>query len=159
MITPVIIYHDNCFDGIAAAWATSKGLNQLDQEFEENNLERTQLFIPRSYGQSQLEIGQLHNKDVYIVDFSFPRETMIHINKTANSLLVLDHHKTAQADCEGLEFCVFDMNRSGAGMAWDHFFTAPRPKLIDYIEDRDLWQFKLPASKEIHAYSDSCDGL
>lgn len=44
------------------------------------------------------------------------------------------------------------MARSGAGMTWDFFFPAePRPKLIDHIEDRDLWLFKLDGTREIQA--------
>jgi len=63
---------------------------------------------------------------------------------------VLDHHKTAEADCAGLSYCTFDMNRSGAGITWDHFHPAePRPWVVDYVEDRDLWRFKLPNSEEL----------
>jgi oligoribonuclease NrnB/cAMP/cGMP phosphodiesterase (DHH superfamily) len=47
------------------------------------------------------------------------------------------------------------MSRSGAGMAWDHFHQSTRPPLIDYIEDRDLWAWKLPHSKEILAAFES----
>ena len=44
------------------------------------------------------------------------------------------------------------MTRSGAGMAWDFFHPMiPRPLFIDYIEDRDLWQWKLPYSREFSA--------
>jgi oligoribonuclease NrnB/cAMP/cGMP phosphodiesterase (DHH superfamily) len=44
------------------------------------------------------------------------------------------------------------MNRSGAGITWDFFFPGqPRPRLIDHIEDRDLWRFKLPHTREIQA--------
>jgi uncharacterized protein (DUF433 family) len=50
------------------------------------------------------------------------------------------------------EICHFDMNRSGAGMAWDYCYPGEkRHWLIDYTEDRDLWRFKLPHSKEISA--------
>jgi oligoribonuclease NrnB/cAMP/cGMP phosphodiesterase (DHH superfamily) len=78
---------------------------------------------------------------------------MIQLEKQNKFLVVLDHHKTAQANCEGLDFCTFDMNRSGAGITWDYFHNGrPRPKLVDYMEDRDLWRFALPKSKEIFAY-------
>ena len=48
-------------------------------------------------------------------------------------------------------FARFDMGRSGAGLAWDHFHPGPRPKLIDHIEDRDLWCFDLPDTRQIQA--------
>jgi oligoribonuclease NrnB/cAMP/cGMP phosphodiesterase (DHH superfamily) len=56
------------------------------------------------------------------------------------------------------------MNRSGAGMAWDYFTldvdegvpqTLPRPALVNYVEDRDLWNWKLPNSREINHYISS----
>ena len=93
--------------------------------------------------------------------------------RIANSVLVLDHHKTAQDDLldiegpEGWEpwisetnsggegsklAAVFDMNRSGAGLTWDFFFPATaRPKLLNHIEDRDLWRFALEGTREIQA--------
>lgn len=79
------------------------------------------------------------------------------------SLLVLDHHKSAQKDLAGLDFCTFDMNRSGARMAFDYFrewarqddntahIYADAEKLVEYVQDRDLWRWGLPESKEINA--------
>lgn len=71
-------------------------------------------------------------------------------------------HEHMQDLCENAHIngapirCVFDTDRSGAGIAWDFFHPGePRPKLIDYVEDRDLWRFKLPASREIHAWCGS----
>jgi hypothetical protein len=38
---------------------------------------------------------------------------------------------------------IFDMNRSGAGLAWDYFQPmTSRLRFIDYLEDRDLWRFR-----------------
>jgi hypothetical protein len=54
---------------------------------------------------------------------------------------------------------VFDMDRSGAGITWDILHTDRRFEhsdspswLVDYVEDRDLWRFRLPRSKEINAF-------
>ncbi len=45
-----------------------------------------------------------------------------------------------------------DMTRSGALMAWEHFFSdTPAPMKIKHISDRDLWQFKLDGTREVHA--------
>ncbi|MCI0350708.1 MAG: DHHA1 domain-containing protein, partial [Acidobacteriales bacterium] len=42
--------------------------------------------------------------------------------------------------------------RSGAMMAWQHFFPdVPAPRLIEHIQDRDLWRFALPGTREIQA--------
>jgi oligoribonuclease NrnB/cAMP/cGMP phosphodiesterase (DHH superfamily) len=49
----------------------------------------------------------------------------------------------------------FDMNHSGARLSWDFFHPGhPPPKLINYIEDRDLWKWELPYSKEFSAAFD-----
>jgi oligoribonuclease NrnB/cAMP/cGMP phosphodiesterase (DHH superfamily) len=53
---------------------------------------------------------------------------------------------------------VFDMDRSGAQIAWDFFFPdKPRPMLVDYVGDRDLWRFNLPGSREVNAFIFSHD--
>jgi oligoribonuclease NrnB/cAMP/cGMP phosphodiesterase (DHH superfamily) len=74
----------------------------------------------------------------------------------ANDLRVIDHHKTAMEDCRDLDFCIFNMERSGAGMAWEYFFyDEPCPDWILRIEDRDLWKFVYPDTKTIQAYISS----
>ena len=40
------------------------------------------------------------NTFVVIVDFSWPRATLLEMKKKAKSLVVLDHHQTAQAEAE-----------------------------------------------------------
>jgi hypothetical protein len=48
------------------------------------------------------------------------------------------------------------MDRSGAGMSWDHFFPGePRPWFIDYIEDRDIWKWEHIHSREALAFIDT----
>jgi oligoribonuclease NrnB/cAMP/cGMP phosphodiesterase (DHH superfamily) len=51
----------------------------------------------------------------------------------------------------------FDLERSGAGIAWDELHGADtRPDLINYIEDRDLWRFKYGEdTKTFHAFISS----
>lgn len=136
-----VIYHKNCFDGYGAAWVAHGFLTKLGVDAE---------YIPATYGDPVPEFAEgQHN--VYILDFSYPRAVLEEL-ATKHNIVVLDHHKTAQANCEGLGFCIFDMERSGAGLTWDYFSpNRPRPPLVNYIEDRDLWRFKLPKSKEIHA--------
>jgi oligoribonuclease NrnB/cAMP/cGMP phosphodiesterase (DHH superfamily) len=130
----LIIYHANCMDGFCAAWL----LHKLHPNAE---------FIPMNYGQSPPDVS---GKNVIIADFSFKRPILLEMKEKAQSLLVLDHHKTAQADLEGLDFCVFDMNKSGARIVQDFYQFSPT-KLVDYTEDRDLWRWKLLQSKEVNA--------
>lgn len=108
---------------------------------------------------------EVTGKDVLVLDFSWrTREQNLELSRLARSFRILDHHKTAQATLEGLPFATFDMERSGAGLAWDFLFGAhmpadsphiivrPRPWYVNYVEDRDLWRKALPNTDEINAY-------
>ena len=46
------------------------------------------------------------------------------------------------------------MNKSGAMLAWEYArgTAIEVPKKILYVQDRDLWQWKLEHSKEVSAY-------
>jgi len=134
----VVIYHKDCFDGMAAAWAVNKYLR-------EKGIVEIQL-VPATYGDIPPNVI---DKTVTIVDFSYPQAVLNQMIKEARSLIVLDHHKTAEEDLKGFPHAVFDMHRSGAGIAWDWFFLGrPRHWLIDCIEDRDLWRFNHPLTKK-----------
>ncbi len=73
----------------------------------------------------------------------------------AESLLVIDHHKTAEEALKGLDFCIFDMNYSGAMLTWDYLHKPLNvekvPELIRYIQDRDLWKWEMEQSREVSA--------
>jgi oligoribonuclease NrnB/cAMP/cGMP phosphodiesterase (DHH superfamily) len=46
-----------------------------------------------------------------------------------------------------------DLDRSGSTLAWDYLFPGEdRPLLLGHVEDRDLWRFKLPGTREIQAF-------
>jgi oligoribonuclease NrnB/cAMP/cGMP phosphodiesterase (DHH superfamily) len=121
-------------------------------------------FIPVNYGDSHItnDIWQdcyenaNINDEYIIVDFSFPRDLMIAMNNKAKSMIVIDHHKTAEEICKGLDFCMFNMNESGASLAWEYFFPDKIiPEVVRYVADRDLWRFKLPFSNKINSYIQS----
>jgi oligoribonuclease NrnB/cAMP/cGMP phosphodiesterase (DHH superfamily) len=89
---------------------------------------------------------------------------LVDLSLEARGILVLDHHKSAQADLAafiglGQPFeipltAVFDMNRSGARLAWDYADDDghPPPLLVNLVEDRDLWRFALgPLTRFTHA--------
>ncbi len=131
-----VIYHGNCNDGFCAAWVAWRKFGG-DAEY-------------LAYGYNSPP-PKCVDHDVFVLDFSFPRADLLDLKTRAKSLLVLDHHKTAEADLEGLDFCQFDMVRSGAGMTWDYFFGGERPWIIEAVQDRDLWLWKYPSSKELNA--------
>lgn len=143
----VVIYHSGCADGFCAAWLFHKEYPDAE-------------FIPATYGD---EAPDVTGKIVYIVDFSYPRDVLLRLYEQAELIVVLDHHKTAKAELEGLPFCKFDMSKSGGRMAWEYLFDSVQgfwspycsrqsPHwIVQYTEDRDLWTWGLPDSKAINA--------
>ena len=142
MTKNLVIYHANCLDGITAAAIALDALHT-----EGGGVEA----VPAAYGDTPPDVK---DRRVYIVDFSYPRKALMEMHDQAEFLVVLDHHKTAAKDLEGLRFATFDMNKSGAGLTWDYFKSwdlfpgvDEAPKLVKHVEDRDLWRFKLPNTK------------
>lgn len=143
----LVIYHGHCADGMASCVAALHGLGTVDTEC-----------IAGLYDEPVPHIDTFRLRNIYIVDFSYSEKVIREIAAVATKVVVLDHHKTAQAALVGPVFpanveVLFDMNRSGAGITWDYFHPGvERPRLIDYVEDRDLWKWKLELTKEINAY-------
>ena len=136
----IVIYHASCVDGFTAAWCAWRKYGDAAQ------------YIAANYGDKPLEVL---GEDVLILDFSYPRRHLEYMRQVANSIRVFDHHKTAEAELAGLPFCTFDMNRSGAGLAWDELHGGDRAPLVDYVEDRDLWRWQLEDSRAISAWISS----
>lgn len=159
------IYHGNCADGFGAAWVVHHRFRRDEEPVEFHA------------GVYQSPPPDVTGRDVILVDFSYKRPVLLSMAEKARSVVILDHHKTAAEDLAGFDAprdriadcwheaqhwdverdgpyirALFDMNRSGAGIAWDYFFPQEkRPRLIDHIEDRDLWRFKLPGTRTIQA--------
>ena len=131
----LILFHADCSDGFGAAYAAWK-------KYKDNAL-----YIAVKHGAEPP--SEILNRNVIILDFSYPKPVLAKMEQSAKSILILDHHKSAKEDLDGVPYAIFDMSRSGAGIAWDVFHNVTRPALIDHIEDRDLWNWKVPHSKEI----------
>lgn len=154
---PIVIYHDHCTDGFAAAFAAWIALGD-EAHYE-----------PMSYDQYEDVPAYLDSKYggldrvIYILDFSIPKDQTLYLIENCKRLVWLDHHKTAfEKWCSTeREFFIdktersrilLDNNKSGALLAWEHFHPgADVPYLIQAIDDRDRWQFKLADSKAVHA--------
>ena len=149
---PLIIYHGNCADGFSAAWCFWRKYG--------TNAD----YVAGVYQQDPPDVT---GRDVYLVDFSYKRDVVQDMLAKAKSVTLIDHHKTAIDELGPLKasmvatnnngmgdnfgwFC--DLNRSGATLAWDYLFPGEdRPLLLGHVEDRDLWRFKLPGTREIQA--------
>lgn len=153
----IFIYHSPCDDGFGAAWAVWKRWGDSVE------------LVPASYGKPPPDVSGKH---VLIGDFSFKRLVLDEMANAAKSIVILDHHKTAQDDLApfAVEMCgsarlscgdipgmlrdlaelnrppvvaSFDMAKSGACLIWEFCHLGkPLPQLIRFIEDRDLWLFE-----------------
>lgn len=133
------VLHHNDTDGFGAAYAIW-------------TVRPDAVCIPVQYNQSVPEIPA-QTTDLMVVDFSYDRQTLEAL-AAKYKLMVLDHHKTAQQDLEGLHYAHFDMTKAGCRLAWEHtwFNIKPLPDILRYVEDRDLWKFELPFSEEVNLY-------
>jgi hypothetical protein len=138
-----VLYHQvkpgtDCPDGIASAWIVSRAI--ACQEIQ----------------------GCVYQSDppsvegcdrIIVVDFSFPASILEQWAQNAE-VIIIDHHKTALNDLAGLSERVlqkFDLSECGATLTWKHFSpNDPIPAFLKYVKDRDLWNFDLPYSEEIH---------
>lgn len=136
----LVIYHADCPDGWCSAFIARKKFP-------------TASLLPRMHGQP-IPMALLEGKNVLVCDFSWrTKEDNDKVKSVCQSFHILDHHMTAQEVLKGCDYATFDMTRSGAGITWDTLFpTQARPWYVDYVEDRDLWNWRLPESKVINAY-------
>lgn len=163
-IPDVCLYHFPCDDGFAAAWVARKRWPGI-------------ALFPVNYG-LPLPDFDFADKNVLIVDFSLKPAPLTDLAGKARTVVILDHHKTAEADLAGFRkvrghdhttiarlflgmgpanapgnvAVIFDMERSGAALTWRFCFDGRMPALINYVEDRDLWRFKMPDSRAISLY-------
>lgn len=136
-------YHGNCADGFGAAFAAWLRFGH------------EAIYTPVQYGQPMPKAdgaAEGHEVQVFILDFSYERQALETLAGQVHRLVVLDHHASAERELTGLPYCHFDLGKSGAVLAWEFFWTGlPVPLFFQYLQDRDLWQWKLEHSREVSA--------
>lgn len=162
----VCIYHNNCIDGFGAAWAVNQHFGDYTR------------YVAANYS-DDIPTDVL-NQHVLLVDFSYSKENLQELARSAKTVTIIDHHKSArEALAEyiipgavnafnieervaiekwGTIRAIFDMEKSGAVLTWEFFNRYPTqeaPYLLQLIQDRDLWKFQIPESKDMHAYLSS----
>ena len=158
-----ILYHANCADGFSAYWVTQKALTLQGLPHSP---------IPGKYGTNPDFSELKHGDTLWIVDFSIQPELIQELLANGVAVIWIDHHVSAynmykeagmldisdSPDDEHVyEFTNYSYNveKSGATLCWEYFqqtfgrHAIYKPLLLDYIEDRDLWRFKLAGSREI----------
>lgn len=136
----VILYHAGCPDGFGGAYAAWKKFGE-DAEY-----------IPVRH--SRPAPNDLSGRDLYFVDFCYEKPVMDQLVATVASVTVLDHHLGIRDVVEQMPSFVFDVNRSGATIAWSYFHPEKEvPRFLTYVEDGDLYKFALPDSRAVLAYA------
>lgn len=141
----MVIYHGNCTDGFASAFSAWYYLSKKYPE-------REVIYYPAKIGEAPPDVS---GKNVIICDYSYKYDVLMSMLSKAKNLLILDHHKTSQADL--LHFPeqnkIFRMDHSGAYLTWAYFFNEVHvPKLILYVEDNDIWTKRLEKTREFTSY-------
>lgn len=151
-MTPVtVFYHADCIDGFGAAYAAWR-------HFGANAIYR-----PLHHGEAW-KLDEIAGHQVFILDFSFTPDALKAMAAIAKSVTQIDHHASARQawgdrlpDSDGLTThhaperqltVIFDLQKSGARLAWEHFHpNRPVPLVLRHIEDQDLWNFALPGTR------------
>ncbi|HLE70380.1 MAG TPA: phosphoesterase [Vicinamibacteria bacterium] len=132
----LVLYHAFCADGFGAAWAAWKRLGDGAS------------YVPVQHGVPPPPIPA--GSEVYILDFAYSRAETEAIHERASTLRVIDHHRTAEEELRGLDYAIFDNQKSGAVLSWEFFHPGePVPEILRYVMDRDLWLHQLPRSREV----------
>lgn len=149
----LVIYHKNCADGMAAAWAAYTYFNDTAEYLAMNyndpavKLENDSLTFP----------VPLSGRKVFILDFSFKPDIHAAIVVEAAEVVWLDHHKTAFEDRgldpakayeqrTGRDVCVLDPHMSGCLITWNFFHPESAPPFaLRLIDDRDRWVWQYGA--------------
>jgi hypothetical protein len=146
----VCFYHAGCPDGFGAAWAVWRAWGPEGE------------YRPRGHDDA-LRAQDLAGSEVVFADIAPPNAALRQLAERATRVAVLDHHVSAlerfQADPElGPALAArghlirFDLEHSGAVLAWQHFHPeAPLPPILAYVEDQDLWRWQLPDSEAVNA--------
>lgn len=151
----VVIYHGSCNDGFCGAFLFWLILGDKASYYA---------------GYYNEPAPDVTGKIVYIVDFSYPEAEIYKIAETAKELIWLDHHasveelaaKVAETTDKSKVIVDFDNNRSGARLAYDFIMNMTSPEvdgyndvkvrewLVNYVQDYDLWTFKLEDTKAVN---------
>lgn len=142
----VVISHDYCNDGIMSVYvATNAILSRTDDVVVGVEL------LHYGPGHSTLPAGSFpkltelcKDKLVLISDFSFSKEVTLELMDVADSLVIVDHHKTAkEAGLDELDNAIIDMDTCGALATYKYLVDSEEhPDILTYVNDYDLGKFE-----------------
>ena len=166
MNTKLIYYHSPCTDGHASAWVVRKFFIATIP-YNDLELIMCKVYLPkrqRDFFDHLTNFLQTvtpnQTIDVICLDISFGIEAydFLASQKKVKKFVIIDHHisgyremLTGYSKTTMPNEYVFDLKESGCTLTWKYFFTEPVPLTLQYIKDRDIWEWALPHSKEINA--------
>lgn len=140
-IKPLLLYHANCPDGFGAALPFYLKYGDSIEYLPVAHKQKPFHGLPQKI---------FKNRIIWMIDISFSRKDTLKIKKLAKEFINIDHHLGNKQKLEDLDYCHFDMNHSGAVLSWKYCFPdKPIPKLLLYIEDRDIFTWNLPYAHEL----------
>lgn len=138
-------FHANCIDGAASAAVIKRKYPQAK-------------CYPMNHG-DQLR-ARFKGKKLFIVDFSFKPDMMRRFEKDCPSVHWYDHHITAVPTQKEIGWGTIDLKESGASLTWKMEYPNQKlPKMLAYVKDKDIYEWKLPHSREISMYLRHVEGV
>lgn len=164
----VVVYHQDCLDGLAALWLLTKHHKQFLPHTGDLVTHACQYGTTARALVSSLYHDNNHSKDhLYLLDFSFFGKELAWLCDKFESVTVLDHHESAlqemtswfQSNPTPYNLTLkLDMGKSGCMLTYD-YLNSLRPLrqipwnwIIEAVNDRDLWLFNDPDTKNLMAY-------
>lgn len=132
----VVIYHGRCPDGFGGAWAAWKKFGARAAYLPARDRNRPP--VP------------LKNKIVYLIDYTYDEPIVKKLVKDNVRVTAIDHHVSQKSATMLTEKYLYDVKHSGATLAWQYFHPGKNvPMLLRYVEDRDIWKWNVPHSREM----------
>jgi hypothetical protein len=124
LLDVVVLYHGHCQDGFGSAFAAWKKFGS------------SATYLPCSDRVNPPE--GLVNKELYILDFSFPKETLLALEQANKRLVVIDHHISGQEAVTSVKEHVFSLDHAASYLSWNYFVGGGIPEFITFLEIIDL---------------------
>ena len=156
-IIDIVLYHGHCADGFGSAFCVWFYYKKNFGKDVADKITYRACFHSADTDSNLKDdfITELTGKNIVMCDFSYKYDQLIRIQNVCKTLMILDHHKTAQKDLESIspELKIFDMARSAVGITWEFFFpTEKLPMFLAHIQDRDIWKWSLPGTNEFSTW-------
>lgn len=155
----LVYYHENCWDGVCAAFLAKKALEALPET-------DTVYICSVQYNRAPDESVIMDVTEIYFVDFAPPPAFITYLDTFyphLKHIYIVDHHETAIKKYVGYDapdklnlFFSYDNSKSGTGLVASLFMNQELSSLDNMIpaliQDRDLWKFEFEETQYFSRY-------